>query len=166
MRCRFAVVGSAHPRHLPYCRLEEAAIPLRVVCAEFSTGAEVVLSQGPIIKAVLASTAIPRVFPPVQIGDFLLVDGAVAGGTPIGTAIRLGARRIIVLPCGFACSGGFGSTTSADDACHHAHGSEAATSRILAICPFGIGAYPAATLSTEPVELRLFSDSPFDCARP
>jgi hypothetical protein len=30
-------------RHLPYCRLEEVAIPLHVVCAEFSTGAKVVL---------------------------------------------------------------------------------------------------------------------------
>jgi NTE family protein len=66
MRRRFAVVGSAHPRYLPYCRLEEVAIPLHVVCAKFSTGAEAVLSQGPIIEAVLASTAIPGVFPPVS----------------------------------------------------------------------------------------------------
>jgi NTE family protein len=91
-------------RHLPYRRFEEAAIPLHIVCAEFSTGAEIVLSQGSIIEAVTASAAIPGIFPPVPIGDLLLVDGAVAGGTLIGTAIRLGARRIIVLPCGFACA--------------------------------------------------------------
>ena len=91
-------------RHLAYRRFEEAAVPLHVVCAEFSTGEEVVLSQGDVIEAVLASTAIPGMFPPVKIGDLTLVDGAVAGGTPIGTATRLGAGRIVVLPCGFACA--------------------------------------------------------------
>jgi NTE family protein len=44
------------------------------------------------------------VFPPVLIGGRLLVDGGVANNTPISTALRLGAKRIIVLPTGFACA--------------------------------------------------------------
>jgi NTE family protein len=91
-------------RHLLYREFDETAIPLFVICAELHTGAEVVLSQGQIIEAVLASTAIPGVFPPVRIGGRTLIDGVVAGGTPIGTAARLGAARVVVLPCGFACA--------------------------------------------------------------
>jgi NTE family protein len=52
----------------------------------------------------MASTAIPGVFPPVRIGDRLLVDGAVANHTPISAAIALGATRILVLPAGFPCA--------------------------------------------------------------
>jgi NTE family protein len=89
---------------LAYRRFEETAIPLHIVCSELVTGQEVVLSQGPIIDAVLASTAIPGVFPPVQLNGRMLVDGVVAGGTPIGTAKRLGAARVVVLPCGFTCA--------------------------------------------------------------
>ena len=62
------------------------------------------LSEGEIIDAVLASTAIPGVFPPVRIEGRTLVDGVVSVSTPIGTANRLGAVRVVVLPCGFACA--------------------------------------------------------------
>jgi NTE family protein len=75
-----------------------------VVCADLVTGQEVVLSRGAIVEAVLASAAIPGVFPPVAVDGRWLVDGAVAASTPIATAIRLGAARLIVLPAGFACA--------------------------------------------------------------
>jgi NTE family protein len=91
-------------RHLRYRRLEDAAVPIHVVATDMLTGDEVLLSAGPVIDAVLASTAIPGVFPPVPIGGRLLVDGGVANNTPISTAVGLGATRIIVLPTGFACA--------------------------------------------------------------
>ena len=91
-------------RHLPYRSFEEAAVPLHIVCADLVTGNEVILSQGAVIDAVLASTAIPGVFPPVSVNGRRLIDGVVAAGTPIAAARRLGAARVIVLPCGFACA--------------------------------------------------------------
>ncbi|OOG64410.1 alpha/beta hydrolase [Rhodanobacter sp. B04] len=91
-------------QHLPYRRLEEAAMPIHIVASDMLTGHEVLLSSGSVIDAVLASTAIPGVFPPVQVGARLLVDGGVANNTPISTAVKLGATRIIVLPTGFACA--------------------------------------------------------------
>jgi NTE family protein len=90
--------------HLPYERLEQAAIPIHVVATDLITGDEVLLSSGPAVDAVLASTAIPGVFPAVTIGGRELVDGGVTNNTPVSTAVRLGADRIVVLPTGFACA--------------------------------------------------------------
>jgi NTE family protein len=91
-------------KHLGYQRLEDAAVRLHVVATDRLLGSEVLLSQGPLVDAVLASTAIPGVFPPVRIDGRELIDGGVANNTPISTALRLGARRIVVLPTGFACA--------------------------------------------------------------
>ncbi|MEV8470261.1 patatin-like phospholipase family protein [Ralstonia sp. UNC404CL21Col] len=91
-------------RHFAQTLLEAATLPLHVVATDMRTGAEVVLSSGAIVPAVLASAAIPGVFPPVRIGDRLLIDGGVANNTPISAAIRLGATRVVVLPAGFACA--------------------------------------------------------------
>lgn len=98
------MVDSGGLRHLPYAQLQDAAIPIHIVASDMVTGEEVLLSKGLAVDAVLASAAIPGVFPPVRIEGRLLVDGGVANNTPISTALRLGATRIIVLPTGFACS--------------------------------------------------------------
>ncbi len=89
--------------NLPYKRLEQAAIPIHVVATDLITGDEVLLSSGSAVDAVLASAAIPGVFPTVLIDGRELVDGGVTNNTPISTALNLGADRILVLPTGFAC---------------------------------------------------------------
>lgn len=61
-------------------------------------------SRGPVVEAVLASSAIPGIFPPVSLNGQDLVDGGVANNTPISVAIKLGAQRVVVLPTGFACA--------------------------------------------------------------
>jgi NTE family protein len=89
---------------LPYRELEHAAIPLHVVATDLIAGGSVRLSSGPAVEAVLASCAIPAAFPPVRIGERYLIDGAVASNTPISIAVELGAKRVVVLPTGFACA--------------------------------------------------------------
>ncbi len=91
-------------RHLPYQAIEKAALPLHLVATDLLSGSTVRLSSGPVAEAVLASCAIPALFPPVCIGQTHLIDGAVANNTPISVAVELGAKRVIVLPTGFACS--------------------------------------------------------------
>ena len=91
-------------RHLGDRLLQDAAVPLHVVASDLTSGDEVLLSSGPAVDAVLASAAIPGVFPPVAIDGRLLVDGGVANNTPISSAVRLGATRVFVLPTGFACA--------------------------------------------------------------
>ncbi len=79
-------------------RLEATAIPVHVMTSDLFTGDPVVLSAGPVVPALLASTAIPAVFPPIQIGGRLLIDGGVAADTPTIEAESLGATTIYVLP--------------------------------------------------------------------
>ena len=84
-------------RNLPYERLENAPVPVHVVTSELKSGSAVVLSSGPTVPSLLASCAIPGVFPPVTIGRRDLVDGGVANHTSIDAAVKLGATRIYVL---------------------------------------------------------------------
>jgi NTE family protein len=88
-------------RHIPYERLEKARVPLHVVATELKSGRAAILTSGPVVPALLASCAIPGVFPPVTIGRSEYVDGGVASHTPITVAIELGATRIYVLPVGY-----------------------------------------------------------------
>ena len=93
-------------RHLPYENLEDAELPVTVVAAEVLTGREALLSKGSAVPAVLASAAIPGVFPPVKIDGTYYFDGSVASNTPVSAALELGAERIVVLPTGYSCEMG------------------------------------------------------------
>ena len=83
--------------------LEESPIPLHVVATDLLSGRELRLSSGDALEAVIASAAIPGVFPAVERAGQLLIDGGVANNTPIVDAIELGAERVYVLPTGNAC---------------------------------------------------------------
>jgi NTE family protein len=87
---------------LPYRALEEARLPVHLVASDMQ-GVSVILSHGPAADAILASAAVPGVFPVVDIEGKALMDGAVAANTPISAASRLGADRIVILPTGYAC---------------------------------------------------------------
>ena len=89
---------------LPCERIEQAKIPCHVVATDVLQGTEVCLSSGPLAPALLASAAIPAVFPSVAIDGRYLIDGGVANNTPISSAVRLGASRIVVLASGISCA--------------------------------------------------------------
>ena len=91
-------------RELGLDRLENALIPLHVVATDLLPGIDVLLSRGPAIDAICASSAIPGVFPSVVIDDRTLVDGGVVNNCPISHAVHLGASEVWVLPCGYACA--------------------------------------------------------------
>lgn len=75
--------------------LSDLPVPLRVVAADLVTGREVVLERGPLWEALDATTAIPTVFPPVVIGERVLVDGWVVNPFPCDVLRRAGANVII-----------------------------------------------------------------------
>jgi NTE family protein len=90
--------------NLTYRNLEEAKIPIHIVATDILTGGTVVLSKGSAAQAIIASAAIPVVFPPVRFEDAYLVDGAISSNTAVKVAVDQGARRLIVLPTGYACA--------------------------------------------------------------
>jgi NTE family protein len=89
---------------LPYRRLEDARLPCHVVATDMLDGTEVRLSSGDVAQALLASAAIPAVFPAVTIDGRPMMDGGIASNTPISAAYALGATRVIVLPTGLPCA--------------------------------------------------------------
>ncbi|MBI3969100.1 MAG: patatin-like phospholipase family protein [Chloroflexi bacterium] len=63
-------------------RIEACPVPLTVVATRARDGAPVFLREGPLVPAVLASAAIPLIFPPVLIDGEYLVDGGVSCPVP------------------------------------------------------------------------------------
>ena len=62
-------------------------------------GRERWFTYGPAVDAVLASAAMPAIFPPVEIDGERYIDGGVVDNVPIQRAIDAGATRIVVLLC-------------------------------------------------------------------
>jgi len=77
-------------------RFEDAQIPLAVVATDLETGAERIFNSGDIVDPLLASTAMPGIFPPVPIEGRNYIDGGVANNVPIGPAVAMGANTVYV----------------------------------------------------------------------
>lgn len=75
----------------------DLVVPLRVVAADLITGDEHVIVAGPLHRALLASAALPGIFPPVEFNGHTLVDGAVVNLIPISHALAGPVDRIFVL---------------------------------------------------------------------
>ncbi|WP_245780044.1 patatin-like phospholipase family protein [Actinopolyspora lacussalsi] len=86
-------------RTLPFRTLEEARLPLTVTTTDVDTSEAVFLESGPALPALVASCAIPGVFPPVEVAGRSLIDGGPAAFMPISRAVARGAERVYVLPC-------------------------------------------------------------------
>lgn len=76
---------------------EDLRLPLRVVATDLDAGRPVVFSSGPLAPSLLASTAIPGLFPPVRIDGRDYSDGGIVDNVPIAIAVREGYRRILAV---------------------------------------------------------------------
>lgn len=75
--------------------IEDLPIKFGAVAADLGTGEEVWITQGSVIDAARASSAIPVLFHAVQRGPRWLVDGAVANPAPVSLARYLGADIVL-----------------------------------------------------------------------
>lgn len=82
---------------LPPVNIEDAFIPMAVISFDLETGEELVLREGPLVDAVMASCAIPGVFPAVEIGERRLMDGGIVNPVPCDRARELGADIVIAV---------------------------------------------------------------------
>lgn len=76
---------------------DDLPVPCAVTAVDLVRGQPVVLNQGPLVDALLATIALPGVFPPVRRGDQLLVDGGVLNNVPVDVARVAGAQKIIAV---------------------------------------------------------------------
>jgi NTE family protein len=79
---------------------EELEIPFECVAACIETAHERWFTEGPLVPAVLASSAVPGLLPAVRIGEEHFMDGGVVDSIPIKHALAAGAERIYVLQVG------------------------------------------------------------------
>lgn len=79
----------------------DLALPFAAVTTDIATARPQVLREGPLLPALLASSAIPGIFAPVEIGARRLYDGGLVANVPMRQAVALGARSLIVLDCNF-----------------------------------------------------------------
>ncbi len=64
-------------------------LPLVVTATDLASGVPVIIRQGRLLEAVLATSAVPGVFPPQNLDGQLLVDGAVMNPIPVAEARAL-----------------------------------------------------------------------------
>jgi NTE family protein len=79
----------------PDLSFEECRIPLAVVATDIERGEMVVLDQGPLIPALMASAAFPLVFAPLRHEGRWLVDGGVLNNFPVDIVRHMGVDRVI-----------------------------------------------------------------------
>jgi NTE family protein len=90
-------------RTLPTRQFEALPIPFGAVATEVMTYHGALFTRGDLYQALLASTAIPGIFPPVEIRGKLYADGALTAYVPMSAAVQMGAASLVVLDVGEGC---------------------------------------------------------------
>ncbi len=90
---------------MPDVLIEDLPIPFAAVAMDLLTGEEIVLTRGSLRRAIAASSAIPGLFPVIEIGGRPLVDGGWADNVPAAPAIALGAHFVLAVDATLEISG-------------------------------------------------------------
>ena len=78
-------------------KIEELPVRYAAVAVDLVTGREMVLDHGSLVEAALASAAVPGIFPPRRVGEYILADGGICNNVPVDVARRLGAERVVAV---------------------------------------------------------------------
>lgn len=82
-------------------RFEDLRLPFTAVTMDATTGLVHPIDHGPLLPALLASSAVPVIYPAVEHEDRRLYDGGVVANVPLKVAAGMGARSLVVLDCAF-----------------------------------------------------------------
>lgn len=77
--------------------IEESRVPLAVVAADIRTGERVVMRRGRLLPALLASSAVPVLYPAVELDGRLLVDGGVVANCDVDAAVEAGMTDVLAV---------------------------------------------------------------------
>jgi NTE family protein len=84
----------------PSTRIEDLQVRFQCVAASIEHAAEHWFEEGPLVDAILASSAVPFIFSPVEIDGEHFYDGGLVDSGPLGRAMHLGATVVYVLQVG------------------------------------------------------------------
>ena len=87
-------------RLLPAKTFDDLVVPFQCVAASIERAAEHWFDEGSLVDAILASSAVPGILPPVKLDGEHFIDGGIVNSIPIGRAVDLGATEIYVLHVG------------------------------------------------------------------
>ena len=76
---------------------DDVRCPLALTAVDLHTGSEIVLTQGRLVDAVLATIALPGIFPPREQGETRLVDGGVIDPVPVGPVRSLHGGPVVAV---------------------------------------------------------------------
>ncbi|MFH1366622.1 MAG: patatin-like phospholipase family protein [Patescibacteria group bacterium] len=76
---------------------EHIKIPIGVVATDLSTGQELVVTKGNLVKAIRASFSVPLIFEPIVFQGKLLADGGLVDPVPDGVVKNMGADKVIAV---------------------------------------------------------------------
>lgn len=82
---------------VPDIQIQDTQIPYRAVAADLMSGQSVVMSEGPLRRAVMASCAVPGAVPPVEVNGMLLSDGGSINVVPTTVAREEGADFVVAV---------------------------------------------------------------------
>jgi NTE family protein len=83
--------------------IEDLPIPFGAVATDLATHRATLFRGGSLRTALLASAAIPGLYPPVEVDGTLYADGGLASNVPLRAAVELGAASLVVLDAGNTC---------------------------------------------------------------
>ena len=76
--------------------------PFRTVAVDLKTAERVVLDSGALSPAMRATMSLPGVFPPVELGERVLVDGGALDNIPADVVREMGASFVVAIDVGYA----------------------------------------------------------------
>jgi NTE family protein len=77
-------------------KFSDLKMPCAVVAVDIETGDEIDICEGRIVDALLATVAVPGIFPPKSSGEMQLVDGAVLNPVPVSVARMLNPKLPVI----------------------------------------------------------------------
>ncbi|MDP9116621.1 MAG: patatin-like phospholipase family protein [Actinomycetota bacterium] len=87
-------------KRLPVARIEDLPVQFECVAASIEKAAAHWFAEGSVADALVASCAVPGLFPAARVGEEHFFDGGLVHSIPVGRAVELGAQRIYVLHVG------------------------------------------------------------------
>jgi NTE family protein len=80
-------------------QFKDLDIPFAVTAVDIISKKEFILNKGSVVQAILATAAIPGIFPPVKIGHTQLVDGGTLDPVPVAVTRWLAPKLPVVAIC-------------------------------------------------------------------